>query len=83
MSSVTEQNVPQSGTPINNRACDTHAAAAFLGLAAQTLRKLRITGDGPPFLKLGRAVRYRPTDLEAWLSARVMTSTSDRKDGSQ
>jgi predicted DNA-binding transcriptional regulator AlpA len=78
----TEQNVPQSGTPINNQACDTRAAAALLGLAEQTLRKLRSTGGGPPFVKLGRAVRYRPSDLEAWLSARVMTCTSERQEGS-
>ncbi|MEO7470140.1 MAG: helix-turn-helix domain-containing protein [Sphingobium limneticum] len=82
MSIFIEQNMSQSGTLINNQACDTRAAAALLGLAEQTLRKLRTTGGGPPFVKLGRAVRYRPSDLEAWLSARLMTSTSDQRSAS-
>jgi len=58
-------------------ALDTHAAAARTGLASSTLRKLRLTGQGPRFLKLGRAVRYRECDLDAWLEQRTALSTSD------
>ena len=59
------------------QALNTHAAAARTGLASSTLRKLRLTGEGPPYLKLGRAVRYREQDLEAWLEARSVRSTSE------
>lgn len=59
-------------------ALDTHQAAARTGLASSTLRKLRLTGQGPKFLKLGRAVRYRDSDLDAWLEGRTVLSTSDR-----
>lgn len=47
-------------------------AAAFLGLAVQTLRNDRGTQRlGIPFYKLGtNAVRYRPSDLERWLAKR-------------
>ena len=31
------------------------------------LAKARMNGDGPRYLKLGRAVRYRESDLVAWL----------------
>ncbi len=58
-------------------ALDTHQAAAKTGLSNSTLRKLRLTGGGPRFMKLGRAVRYREEDLEAWLTARVVQSTSE------
>lgn len=58
-------------------ALDTHAAAAKTGLASSTLRKLRLTGQGPRYLKLGRAVRYRESDLDAWMDARATSSTSD------
>ncbi|MBB4858284.1 putative DNA-binding transcriptional regulator AlpA [Novosphingobium chloroacetimidivorans] len=58
-------------------ALDTHQAAIRTGLASSTLRKLRLTGAGPRFLKLGRAVRYREADLEEWLSARSVVSTSE------
>ncbi len=58
-------------------ALDTHAAAVRTGLSSSTLRKLRLTGCGPRFLKLGRAVRYRASDLDAWLDARSVSSTSE------
>lgn len=57
---------------------DTAAASAYTGLSRSTLEKLRVFGGGPPYLKLGRAVRYRPADLEAWLVARLTESTSTR-----
>jgi hypothetical protein len=52
-------------------------AAAVLGLAPSTLAKLRLSGDGPVYCKLGRRVVYRPADLEAWLKSRVARDTSD------
>jgi excisionase family DNA binding protein len=52
-------------------------AANYLGLSTSWLAKLRLTGDGPPFLKLGRQVRYRRADLDAWLNQRLRRSTSD------
>jgi predicted DNA-binding transcriptional regulator AlpA len=56
----------------------TPAAAEFLGLAASTLEKLRLTGDGPPFIRLGaRAVGYDVADLCDWLGSRRCNSTSD------
>ena len=53
-------------------------AAALLGLSPSTLAKMRIRGEGPPFLKVGRrALVYDPADLEEWLATRRRTSTSD------
>lgn len=75
MSPPNEQTVPQTGTTINNELVDSHRAARRLGLAEQTLRKMRIRGDGPQFLKLNRSVRYRVRDIDAWLDARVTTQT--------
>jgi predicted DNA-binding transcriptional regulator AlpA len=57
---------------------DTEGAATQIGLAVSTLEKLRVSGGGPRFVKLGRAVRYRMTDLEAYLAERVVESTSQR-----
>jgi hypothetical protein len=55
------------------------SAALFLGLSASYLAKLRLTGDGPAFYKVGRAVVYRSHDLESWLAAHGRrASTSDR-----
>ena len=55
----------------------TEQAAEYLGLSPKTLETLRTRGGGPPFLKLGRRVVYRKTDLDNWLAARVRRSTSD------
>ena len=46
----------------------THEAAEYVGLASSTLEKMRVNGDGPPFIRLGgRAVGYDIKDLDAWL----------------
>jgi len=56
----------------------TGRAADYVGYAESTLEKKRLTGDGPPFIRLGRAIVYDPRDLDAWLAARRATSTSDQ-----
>jgi excisionase family DNA binding protein len=50
--------------------------AKLLRLSERTLERLRVSGGGPAFVKAGRAVRYREIDLEEWVSARVVSSTS-------
>jgi excisionase family DNA binding protein len=52
-------------------------AAKLLGLAASTLAKLRLSGNGPLYCKLGRRVVYRRADLEQWLQSRTTRDTSD------
>lgn len=53
-------------------------ASHFTGLAVATLAKLRLTGDGPKFIKVGRVVVYDPNDLLAWLHGNRRNSTSDQ-----
>ena len=45
-------------------------AASFLHLSPRTLERMRVAGDGPPFLKLGRRVVYSRTDLITWAESR-------------
>jgi predicted DNA-binding transcriptional regulator AlpA len=46
--------------------------------ARSTWQKARLTGTGPRFVRLGRLVRYRASDVEAWLAARPsFRSTSE------
>lgn len=51
-------------------------AAAFLKSSTSTLAKLRVCGGGPRYFRIGRAVRYRIADLEAWMQSSAATSTS-------
>lgn len=55
----------------------TREAAAYCRLGKPTLERFRITGEGPAYLKLGGAVRYRRCDLDAWLATRLTRSTSE------
>lgn len=52
-------------------------ASTYTGLSISTLNKLRVSGGGPQFLKLGRRVAYDLADLDAWLSSKRRRSTSD------
>ena len=64
-------------TPDVKRMLIAEDAAAYLGLAPQTLAKLRWSGDSPPYFKVGRRVLYDRAELDVWLSLRKRRSTSD------
>lgn len=54
---------------------DDHAAAAMLDVSPGTLSVWRSTGRyALPFIKIGRKVRYRRGDLEAWMASRLRES---------
>jgi hypothetical protein len=53
-------------------------AATVLRLSISFLAKARIRGDGPAYVKLGRAIRYRQSTLLDWLKIRSRVSTSDQ-----
>jgi len=51
------------------------AAAAVLDVSPGTLSVWRSTGRyALPFLKIGRKVRYRRSDLQAWMDSRTRES---------
>jgi predicted DNA-binding transcriptional regulator AlpA len=41
---------------------------ATYGIKAATLRRWRLVGKGPIFRKLGGAVRYEVSAIEAWIA---------------
>lgn len=47
-------------------------AAAYLGMTGPALAQRRTRGDGPPYVKVGKFIRYRATDIDAWLSAHLI-----------
>ena len=52
-------------------------AEHVLRLSERTIERMRIAGTGPRFCRLGHSVRYRQQDLEAWIAARLRSSTSE------
>jgi excisionase family DNA binding protein len=64
-------------TPKFDRTLTVRGAANYLGLSPSTLNKLRCTGTGPVYFKLGHAVRYDPQDLDKWLAEHRVGNTSE------
>jgi excisionase family DNA binding protein len=54
--------------PVNTQLVDRKTAAEFLGVKANTLTLWAMRRNHSlPYIKLGRLVRYRMSDLEAFL----------------
>lgn len=52
-------------------------AARILNLSISWLAKARMRGDGPPFIKLGRSIRYSEEALRQWMKSRQRFSTGE------
>ena len=57
-------------------------ATKLLRLSVRSLERLRCQGGGPKYIKAGRSVRYRSSDLEIWLNSETVGSTSEISSGS-
>lgn len=51
--------------------------AELLGVSVRTLQNWRLRGGGPRYLKLGRSVRYRVSDLTAFMEGCLAASTTE------
>jgi predicted DNA-binding transcriptional regulator AlpA len=49
-------------------------AAEFLGLSVRTLQAWRVSGDGPSYVKMGRAVRYQRRALVTFQQKHTVSS---------
>lgn len=58
-------------------------AAILLRCSQRTLERYRLSGSGPLYVKAGRLVRYRESDLEKWIASRVVGSTSETMENRQ
>ncbi len=59
-----------SAAPVQRPLCTPRELAAFLGVPVKTLYEWRYRGDGPPAIRVGKHLRYRWDDVEAWLDSR-------------
>jgi predicted DNA-binding transcriptional regulator AlpA len=57
---------------LNNR-----KAALYLGCSESMLNKLRVTGGGPVFIKIGAMIGYRKSSLDIWTRERSFRSTTE------
>jgi predicted DNA-binding transcriptional regulator AlpA len=66
------QSAPENTAPGADCVVTEAKAAEILGFSVDTLRRIRVRGEGPPRLQLSpRRVGYRLRDLQAWLDQRM------------
>ena len=53
-------------------------AAVLLKVSVSWLAKTRMRGDGPPYIKVGRSIRYSEAALIQWMKSRQRLSTSEQ-----
>ena len=51
--------------------------AEITGISASTWNKRRLTGNTPPFFKIGKSVRYHVPTVREWIAERSCRSTSE------
>ena len=56
-----------AGSLNQDQLMDERAAAILVGVKVETLQRWRWAKKGLPFLKIGRCVRYRHSDIVAFL----------------
>jgi predicted DNA-binding transcriptional regulator AlpA len=52
-------------------------AATLLKVSLSWLAKARMRGDGPPYVRIGRSIRYTGAGLVQWTKSRQRLSTSE------
>jgi len=73
-----------SNTPTNKQHLDfsplltPNEAAVRLKVSLSWLAKARMRGDGPPYICVGRAIRYAEAALIQWVKSRQRLSTSQQ-----
>jgi excisionase family DNA binding protein len=53
-------------------------AANYLRVSLSWLAKARMRGDGPPYIRVGRSIRYAEAALIQWMKSRQRLSTSEQ-----
>jgi hypothetical protein len=56
---------------------DESQAAIFLGISVRTLQAWRVKGGGPPYVKIGRSVRYQRRALIEFQRQHTVSPTAE------
>jgi excisionase family DNA binding protein len=80
---MTSQPSPTGGLPQRVAApaivlLTSEEAAKLLKVSLSWVAKARMRGDGPPYIRVGRSVRYTEAALLQWMKSRQRRSTSEQ-----
>ncbi len=62
----------------DDRLLSVDELARYLAVPTKTLYAWRCRGEGPPGFRVGRHLRYRWGDVQAWIRQRVEAGNSPR-----
>ncbi|MBG6218437.1 putative DNA-binding transcriptional regulator AlpA [Arthrobacter sp. CAN_A6] len=60
---------------MEDRLLKADQAGEWIGKSPASLAQWRYLGIGPKFIKAGRTIRYRESDIAAWLDAQTRQQT--------
>lgn len=63
---------------IDERLLDQRAMSEMVGITTKTAETWRTRGFGPSYIKVGSLVKYRPSDVRAWMDRRTVNSTCQK-----
>lgn len=69
--------IQQKSVPATMTLFTAREAARVLKVSVSWLAKARMRGDGPAYIKVGRAIRYTELALQQWLKGNQRLSTSE------
>jgi hypothetical protein len=64
-----------------NQRLNSREAAKHCGLGFSTMAKLRLSGGGPRYMKIGSKIIYDSADLDRWLASKRAENTSQYSGG--
>jgi hypothetical protein len=77
MQSKTAREIRNESSTLDDPLYPEGDAADELNLSPKTLQAWRVNGCGPRFVKLGRRVFYRASDLRRFIEANTFQSTAE------
>jgi excisionase family DNA binding protein len=64
---------------MENAIYDVDEASDYLGVSQATLRAWKRQGRGPTYFRAGKLLRYRRSDLEAWIRAQLVVPDENKR----
>ena len=55
---------------MQDKLLSTKELSEYLGIAVSTIIEYRMNNSGPVYAKLGHLVRYKKSDVDAWIESR-------------
>ncbi len=74
MSEASDHSHERMYLPVSDRLMTVEEVADFLGVPVATLYQWRHKGTGPVAFRVGRFLRYDPSDVRVWLEAHAGVS---------